>query len=394
MADLVIVGAGLGGLAAAWDAARFLPDYKIKVIGDEPPYVRHKLRVAVAGKDIMVPTKHVENLGVEFVWDEVERIRREQKEVMLKSGQTLKYDYLILATGSQPSRPRKIEGIEKAMGFRRLEDAKRLRDEKPGTVAIIGASFVALHVADSALAVGAQPVIIVRSRLVRKSLEPELSQILEERLKRVGVKFVHATPKRVRDGAVEADGQEVEADLIVAAAGVNPDVRLAREAGLELIWDWAVKVDEQGRTSDPSIFAIGDVANCYCPVTNRPEYLGIGTAATLMAFNAVKAIQGSKASIKTPAYIKDAFMGGNFVFRAGLVSTEAEKAGFNVERVDVSGTEFGDHAYIVYDKDSGRVVGFSSVSSRDIGPRAVEMEKAIVIKRKIDQVLPEGVGGG
>mgnify|MGYP000079451367 FL=1 len=392
MPDLVIVGAGLGGLAAAWDAARFLPDYKIKVIGDERPYVRHKLRVAVVGKDISISTKHIENLGVEFVWDKVAKIKREQREVVLESGQTLNYDYLILATGSQPSRPKSIEGIEKAMGFRRLEDARRLREEKPGRVAIIGASFVALHVADSALAVGAEPVLIVRSRLVRKSLEPELSQKLEERLKELGVKFVHAKPKSVKDNAVEADGETVEADLVVTATGVDPDIRLAKEAGLELIWDWAVKVDEQGRTSDPRIFAIGDVANCYCPVTGKPDYFGIGTVATLMAYNAVKAIQGSKAVVKTPAYIKDAFMGRNFVFRAGLVSPQAEKAGFNVERIDVSGTEYGDHAYLVYEKETRRLIGFSSVSSRDIGSKAIELEKAIRLKRKVDDVLPPDVG--
>ena len=142
---VVIVGFGLGGLGSAWHIAEQVPDAKITVIGDEKPYVRHKLRLVTQGMDLWVDTRHIESKGVEIILDKVTKVRREQKEVILSNGQAVSYDYLVLATGSNPTIPSRLKGGEKCAVFRRLEDVQRLIDEKPNEVAIIGASFVALH---------------------------------------------------------------------------------------------------------------------------------------------------------------------------------------------------------------------------------------------------------
>ncbi len=387
MQRLVIVGSGLGGLASAWDAVRRLSDAKVTVVGDERPYVRHKLRLVAAGRDITVSTRHVEAWGAEFVGGEVTRIRRDKREVILEDGRSLEYDYLILATGANSSRPR-CPGAERTIGYRRVGDVERLREESPSRVAMVGASLVALHAADTCLALGAEPHVLVRSRLVRKSLEPELSRELEDRLSREGVVFDHGKVREITEGGVRMDdGTLIDADVVVSAMGVTPEVRLAREAGIDLWEDWAVMVDRQGRTSDPRIFAVGDCAVSYDPVTGRPGHFAVGEVATLMAYNAIRAISGSKAALRTPRYIKDVFIGGNFLVSVGFTSVEAEKAGFDVDRRDLSGTEWGDRAFLVYERGTGRILGFSAVSSRDLSWKAAEMEKAVERGRKVGEVL-------
>ncbi len=375
---VVIVGFGLGGLGSARHIAEQVPDAKITVVGDERPYVRHKLRLVTQGMDLWVNTKHIESKGVEIILDKVTKVRREQKEIVLASGQTLQYDYLVLATGSNPTIPSKLKGGEKCAVFRRLEDVHKLIDERPNEVAIIGASFVALHVADASRAIGAKPKVIVRSRLIRRSLEPELSAKLEEFLTEKGVEFVHGRPKEVHDGKVELeDGSEVSSEMTFMATGVSPEITLAREAGLELMDGWVIKTDRQGRTSDPNIFAVGDNATVMDVLTNKPIYMGIGTAASIMALNVAKALTGFKASYRVPRYQRDVFFGGIHMASAGLTSIEASKEGFEADRIYVSGDGWGDHAYIVYDKKTKRVIGFSSISKEDVGWKSIDVLMAM-----------------
>ncbi len=384
---VVVVGMGMGGLGSAWHTANLIPDAKITLIGDEKPYVRHKLRLVTQGMDLWVNTRHIESKGVEMILDKVTKIRREQKEVVLSNGETIPYDYLVLATGSNPTIPSRLKGGEHCNVFRRLEDVQNLIDKSPSNVVIIGASFVALHVADAARAVGAQPYVVVRSRLIRRSLEPELSAKLEEFLAEKGVKFVKGRPREVQENkVVMEDGQVVESDMTFMATGVSPEITLAKEADLELLDGWVIKTDNQGRTSDPNIFAVGDNATVIDVITGKPIYMGIGTAASIMALNAAKALSGFKASYRVPRYQRDVFFGGIHMTSVGLTSVEAENEGFNVDRTYLSGDGWGDHAYIVYEKETKRVLGFSSISKEDVGWRSIEVLTAMLRKWPVSKL--------
>jgi len=387
--NIVVVGSGIGGVAAAWDAVRFIPDAKVRLIGDEDIYVRHKIRYVAHGLDISLDTSHLESNGVEITRDRAIKIDRTNKTLLTEKSGEIPYDYLILATGAEPSKP-PVPGGELARGFRRKEDVEYLLAERPQEVAIIGASYVALHAAQTCKDLGLLPYVIVRSRLIRKSLEPELSEELEKRLKERGIEFVHGKIKSLeQDGPVVDDGK-VRADLTISATGVKPNSEIAKKAGLELWWD-NVKVDKQGRTSDPRIFAIGDVSNCYDPITGRIDYFGLGTVATIMAYNSVNAIKGSKAALKTPRYQKDVFFRDIYVRSIGFTSPEAEKAGFSPNRRKI---EEGDEiAYIVYDEPTGRVIGYSALSKRDSGEKDLLILRTILRGAKISEVL-ESMGLG
>ena len=383
--NIVIVGSGIGGAAAAWDAVRFIPDVKVKLIGDEDIYMRHKIRYVAHGLDISFDTSHLESNGVEIIKDRAVKIDRNGKSLVTERSGEISYDYLILATGAEPSKPR-VPGAEFTRGFRRKEDVEYLAKEKPQKVAIIGASYVALHAAQTCKDLGLVPYVIVRSRLIRKSLEPELSEELERRLKERGVQFVYGKLQKVEEDGPVVDERKVKADLIISAIGVKPNSELAKEAGLELWWD-NVKVDQQGRTSDPKIFAIGDVSNCYDPITKKIDYFGLGTIATIMAYNSINAIKGSKGALRTPRYQKDVFFKEIFVKSIGFTSPEAEKAGFTPERKELRREGDEEIAYIVYDKPTGRVIGYSSLSKRDSGYKDLLILKAVLRGMKIQEVL-------
>ena len=380
----MIVGSGIGGAAAAWDVARFIPDASITLLGDELPYVRHKMRYLVHGLSIDLDTRRLESSGVEMTRGTASRIHRQRKAVEIAGRKEIPYDHLVLATGASSSVPR-VPGGELARGFRKKEDAESLIEEKPSGVAIIGASYVAMHAAETCIGIGSEPTIIVRSRLVRKSLEPELSAELESRLQQRGVGFVHSKVKGLKDEGVEVEGGKVEADVSIAAIGITPLSKLGREAGLEMWWD-NIRVDRQGRSSDPRVFAIGDVSNCYNQITGEADYFGLGTVAAIMAYNATMAISGSKAALKTPRYIKDVFFGETYTKSIGYTAPQAQKAGMDVERIEVAGG--GDaRGYLVYEKVSKRLVGFSALSKDDKGFDDVQILNIIMKGREVDEAL-------
>ncbi|HIE23219.1 MAG TPA: NAD(P)/FAD-dependent oxidoreductase, partial [Candidatus Korarchaeota archaeon] len=219
---IVIVGSGIGGVAAAWDAVRFIPDAKVKLIGDEDIYMRHKIRYVAHGLNISFDTSHLESNGVQIMRDRAVRINRNKKTILTQASGEISYDYLILATGAEPAKPR-APGGELARGFRKKEDVEYLAKERPQEVAIIGASYVALHAAQTCRDLGLVPYVIVRSRLIRKSLEPELSEELEKSLKDKGVQFVHGKLQRVEEDGPVVDDIKVRADLTISATGVKPN---------------------------------------------------------------------------------------------------------------------------------------------------------------------------
>lgn len=385
---MVIVGFGIGGMGLAWHTLNLVKDSKITVIGDERPYVRHKLRLIPSGENIFVSTRHLESNGVDIMEGKAVKIRREQKEVELSDGNRVQYDKLVLATGSNPSEL-EVPGEEMAHGFRKMRDVEIMVDMKPSIVIIVGASYAALHVADAAMSLGAEPIVIVRSRLIRRSLEPEISQLLQDELSGQGVKFMRGSPREIRKEGVLLDtGEFVRGDIVFKAAGVTPDVKLARGCGLNLFEDYAIEVDRQGRTSDPDIFALGDAAIFYNPLTNKPDYGGIGTVACIMAYNVSKALSGTKAALRIPRYQKDVFHNSIHISSVGFTSDEAKKAGFNPDRIELSGRKgWGKMAYLVYCKDTKLVLGASALSrGESVRQKLIDVMQAMLRRKTIDQI--------
>ncbi|MFJ8360046.1 NAD(P)/FAD-dependent oxidoreductase [Streptomyces sp. NPDC093984] len=271
---VVVIGAGLAGVRLA----RRLGELGVPalVVGEEehPPYNRVLLADVLAGRYAheVISLQAPERL----VRARVTRIDRAAREIHCSDGSVIAYDTLVLATGSNPvlpplrglltpDRPELPEGVH---AFRTMDDCLGLaKAVRPGVRAVvIGGGLLGVSAARALAARGAQVVLAQQAeRLMERQLDPSASKLVRRHLTDLGVE-VH-TETRVRGvrtlgGAVRtvemADGYALDTDLVVLACGVHPRVGLAQDAGLAV--HKGILVDDELRTSDPHIRAIGDCA--------------------------------------------------------------------------------------------------------------------------------------
>lgn len=186
----------------------------------------------------------------------------------------LGYDRLLLATGARARRlPAADDSGAPVAYLRTIEDSQRLRTHlRPGSrIAVIGGGWIGLEVAAAARTAGCDVVVIEALELpLVRVLGPEVARVLTDLHVAHGVDVRSGTAVsavgRHGSGAVVTlgDGSTVEADLVVVGIGVEPNAELPVAAGLET--DNGIVVDEHLRSSDPDVFAAGDVANAYHPV--------------------------------------------------------------------------------------------------------------------------------
>ncbi|MGA5317376.1 NAD(P)/FAD-dependent oxidoreductase [Streptomyces pseudogriseolus] len=268
---VVVIGSGLAGVRLARRLGEL--GTPVTLIGEEehPPYNRVLLAEVLAGR--YRPEVIALPAPAELVRARVTGIDRDRRTVVCADGAEIAYGRLVLATGSNPVLP-PLRGLftadhelpEGVHAFRTLDDCLGLSAAvRPGVRAVvIGGGLLGVSAARALAVRGAQVVLAQQSeRLMERQLDPAASALVRRHLAGLGVE-VH-TECRVRDvrcvgGAVRsvemADGYALDADLVVLACGVHPRVSLAQAAGLDVAK--GVVVDDELRTSDPYIHAVGD----------------------------------------------------------------------------------------------------------------------------------------
>lgn len=274
---IVIVGAGQAGGCAAQTLRKEGFAGKVVLIGDEPhpPHERPPLSKAVLAGEALPESTHLlkteafEQLALE--WHRgasVSSIDRAAKRLTLADGRSIGYDKLILCTGGR-ARTLDIPGADSAGIFtlRTIDDALALAPMlQPGkTVVVVGGGWIGLEVAATARKRGADAIVVeAMSRLCERTVPGEISEHLLALHKARGTRVMlgagvagFARNAQGRFLVSLGDGQ-LECDAIVVGVGMVANDELARAAGLDC--DRGVIVDAQCRTSDPDIFAAGDVA--------------------------------------------------------------------------------------------------------------------------------------
>ncbi|MFD3438059.1 NAD(P)/FAD-dependent oxidoreductase [Streptomyces sp. NPDC058685] len=289
----VIVGGGLAGAKAAETLRAEGFTGRVILIGDERdhPYERPPLSKGyLSGKEerdsvfVHEPGWYAQADVELHLGQTVVAVDRETKSVRLGDGTVLHYDKLLLATGSEPRRL-DIPGTELAgvHHLRRLAHADRLRrvlaalGRDNGHLVIAGAGWIGLEVAAAARGYGAEVTVVEPEPTpLHQVIGPELGQVFTELHKEHGVRFhfgARLTEITGQDGVVLAartdDGEEHPAHDVLAAIGAAPRAALAEAAGLALAdraHGGGIAVDAQLRTSDPDIYAAGDVAAAHHPL--------------------------------------------------------------------------------------------------------------------------------
>ncbi|MER7191596.1 NAD(P)/FAD-dependent oxidoreductase [Streptomyces flaveolus] len=272
-ARVVVIGAGLAGVTLARRLGEL--GTPALLVGDEEhrPYNRVLLAEVLAGR--FGPEVTALPAPAELTRARVTGIDRAGRTVRCADGSVIAYDTLVLATGSNAVLP-PLRGLftpdrelpEGVHAFRTMDDCLGLsKAVRPGVRAVVvGGGLLGVSAARALAVRGAQVVLAQQSeRLMERQLDPAASALVRRHLEDLGVE-VH-TECRVRDvrsvgGAVRsvemADGYALGADLVVLACGVRPRVGLAQAAGLDVAK--GVVVDDELRTCDPHIRAVGDCA--------------------------------------------------------------------------------------------------------------------------------------
>ena len=217
------------------------------------------------------------------VLHEVTAINRDRKSLTvknLKTGEEFEdsYDKLVLSPGAEPLRPG-IPGInsDRIFTLRNVPDTDRIKsfieENNPRRAVIIGAGFIGLEMAENLHQRGVFVTIVEAADQVMNILDYEMAAEVHQHLKVKGVEFYLkdgvSSFKDTADGVNIAlqSGREIEADVVILSIGVKPDIKLAKEADLEIGSTGAIVIDPRLRTSDKNIYALGDATEFPNPIT-------------------------------------------------------------------------------------------------------------------------------
>ena len=275
---IVVVGAGQAG---GWAAKALRSEGfsgRIVLVGDEahPPHERPPLSKAVLAGAAEPDSTHLfkrdayAELGLDVrAGVAVAAIERSSRSVALTDGETIGYDRLILCTGSAP-RKLAVPGAHspRLHYLRTIDDALLLRPRlaQGAHLIVIGAGWIGLEVAATARKRGANVTVIEPlPRICARAAPPEISEHLLHLHERQGVAFRLGVGVTAIEDLADAmvvtltDGTSIRGDAAVAGIGIMPNVAVAQASGLQV--DNGIIVNEQTQTSDPCVFAAGDVAN-------------------------------------------------------------------------------------------------------------------------------------
>lgn len=376
---VVVIGAGLAGALAVQTLRDEGFTGPVSLIGDErdrpyerPPLSKGYLQGTTARDDVFVhPAGWYAEHDVDLrVATAATAIDRAAQEVVLAAGERLRYDHVLIATGSAP---RHLDGEGAGLAgvheLRVLEqsDAIKVAFAEAGRgsrVAVVGGGWIGLETAATARAAGLEVTVLEQGELpLLRVLGPEMAQVFAELHRQNGVDLRCAAQvaalvgSRGRVSGVRLrDGTQVMADVVLVGVGVAPRTELAAAGGLDV--DGGILVDEHLRTADPRVLAAGDVANAWHPVLGRRLRVEHWANARRQSAVAARTILGQDAvHDRLPYFFSDQY-------DLGMEYTGyAEPAGYDqvVVRGDLAAREL-----VAFWMSGGRVVAGMNVNVWDV----------------------------
>lgn len=276
---IVIIGGVAGGMSAATRMRRLDADAEIIVIekSGHVSYANCGLPYYVGGvieEEEALLLQTPASLHARFRLDvriasEVESINPSAKTLLVKnelSGENyeLSYDKLVMSPGASPVVP-PIPGIERAMTLRTVEDVEKIFNrvsQKPANAVVIGGGFIGVEIAENLIHKGIKTTVVEAATQLLAPLDPEMATLVAKEMAKNQVELhLGVSAQEITESTVVlSNGVVLPAEMIILAIGVRPDIKLAKEAGLTIGTRGGIDVDDFNRTSNPDIYAVGDVA--------------------------------------------------------------------------------------------------------------------------------------
>jgi NADPH-dependent 2,4-dienoyl-CoA reductase/sulfur reductase-like enzyme/rhodanese-related sulfurtransferase len=398
----VIVGGVAGGMSAATRLRRLDEQAEI-VVFERSGYVSFAncgLPYYVGGvieKRSALLLQTPESLAARFnidvrVGHEVTAIDRAAKTVSVRNvatGQTATeaYDHLVLSPGAAPFVP-DIPGKERAYALRNIEDVDRMdsaigvvegEEDPHRTAVVMGAGFIGLEVAENLAHRGWATTVVELADQVMAPLDPEMAALVQKRLEANGVRVVlgASVVEILPREAVLSTGERLDASLVVAAIGVRPESKLARDAGLEVSDRGGIVVDARQRTSDPHIYAVGDAVLKTDAVSGAATPNWLANPANRQGRLVADVIAGRDVSFKP---VLNTAIVGLFGLQAAATGWNEKRARAEGRAVRVIHTHPADHAgyypgakgmslKLVVDADTDAILGAQGVGESGVDKR-------------------------
>jgi len=330
----------------------------------------------------------------------IDRASREIEVRELASGRVYRepYDALVLSPGARPIRPA-CPGIDLPGIFtlRSIEDSRRIREwiatRQPRRAVIVGAGYIGLEMAENLTQRGLTITVVEALPQVLPLLDAEMAEPVSRHLE------THRVDLRLGDGAASfeagadgglvvrtASGARLEADLVLLAMGVKPEVKLAVEAGLDIGEAGGVRVDDTMRTSDEHIWAVGDAVEVRDAVTGRWRLVPLAGLAHRQARVAADAIAGRPSRFRGAQLTSVCGFFGMTVAATGASEKVLRSAG--TTDYDTVYLHPGDHAgyypnarpihlKLIFAKADGRILGAQAVGEQGTEKRIDVLSVAI-----------------
>jgi NADPH-dependent 2,4-dienoyl-CoA reductase/sulfur reductase-like enzyme/rhodanese-related sulfurtransferase len=410
---VVIVGGVAGGATCAARLRRLDESAEIVVFERGPfvsfancglPYYVGDLISDEAKLLLASPTLFSERFNVDVrIRSEVVAIDRAAQSITirnLESGNESEehYDRLVLSPGASPIRPQ-WPGIDLPGIFtlRTVPDSREIRNwietKKPGKAVVVGGGFIGLEMAENLAHRGISVTIVEMAQQVMPPLDAEIAEYARQRLESRGVNLVlgdgvSGFEKNGAGGVTvrTQGGAEFDSEMVVLAIGVRPEAQLARNAGLEIGERGGVRVDNQMRTSDPNIWAVGDVVEVKNWITGQWELIPLAGPANRQARVAADAISGRDTEFRGTQGTAVCGFFGLTVALTGATEKALRRAGTDdfsavylhpVHHVAYYPGAQQIHMKLLFRKSDGRVLGAQAAGDKGVERRIDVIAQAI-----------------
>ena len=346
--------------------------------------------------------------------DEIDRSAHSVRVTNMVTGErsALEYDRLVIATGANAVMPR-IEGrdLRGIYPLKNVPDADLMLAEITGgavkKAVIVGAGLIGIEMCDVLVSRGLQVTVVeAMDRVLPGALDEEIASPLGRYLARKGVdlrlgeRVVRFEGQEGKVQRVVTDSRAVDADIVVVAVGVRPNVELARQAGLLLGPTGAIAVTDAMLTNDPDIYAGGDCTENTHLVTGAKVFMPMGSTANKHGRIIGTNVTGGHETFPGVAGTTVVKAMGYHVGRTGLGEKDARDAGFDVVTALVGGTDRPNYypgsrdmiLKLIADRNTGRVLGGQATGWGEVVKRIDVLATAITMGSTLDNLANLDLG--
>ncbi len=400
---LVVVGYGPGGVYAALAAKMFAPDMDVIILTKETIPAHRRPGITLGFKSVDTDVLTIPEWTPEALAKKGIEVRQgvtvtdgdsSNKILTLEGGSesTLKYDKLVLATGGRSVLPN-LPGIELdgVYTVQDLMDAKRVAEavKDASSVVVIGAGFIGLEAAERLYELKKDVHIVVRSRLLRRLLEPEMSAELAARIPSGVHVHLGLSPEQVIGEecvrCVSLGTERIDTEVVLCVTGIVPETALAESLGVKIGKLGGVVVNERMETSVPDIYAVGDCIEIKDFLTGKPILLPVASAAAREGRQAGAVIAGKNKIYPDVALrFQYDYIFGTEIVTVGASTTEAAAVGIDTKVQYLYDPAEYTKVALVTDHD-GRFIGGQILSSRMAAPIGYQIMSRIGEGAKIEE---------